>query len=47
MRKRVFDESFKKMAIELSYARSSVKEVAEELGIRIADREFVGHKWLK
>ncbi len=36
MRKRVFDESFKKMAIELSYARGSVKEVAEELGIRIS-----------
>jgi transposase len=33
MKRRVFDESFKKMALELSYARHSVKEVAEELGI--------------
>lgn len=33
MSKRVFDESFKKMGIDLSYARGSVKEVAEELGI--------------
>lgn len=33
MSKRVFDESFKKMAIELSYARGSVKAVADELGI--------------
>jgi len=33
MKRRVFDESFKKMALELSYARDSVKEVAEELGI--------------
>ena len=33
MSKQVFDESFKKMTIDLSYARGSVKEVAEELGI--------------
>jgi transposase len=33
MSKRVFDAAFKKMAIDLSYARGSVKEVAEELGI--------------
>jgi transposase-like protein len=33
MSKRVFDASFKRMAIDLSYARGSVKEVAEELGI--------------
>ncbi|MCC9139038.1 transposase [Pontibacter silvestris] len=33
MNKRVFDESFKQMAVELSYARGSVKEVAQELGI--------------
>ena len=33
MSRRVFDESFKKMALELSYARGSVKEVAEELGV--------------
>lgn len=33
MSKRVFDDSFKKMVINLSYARGSVKEVADELGI--------------
>ncbi|GEO03602.1 hypothetical protein AAE02nite_12660 [Adhaeribacter aerolatus] len=33
MSKRVFDASFKRMAINLSYARGPVKEVAEELGI--------------
>ena len=33
MDKRVFDASFKRMAIDLSYARGSVKEVADELGI--------------
>ena len=33
MERRVFDASFKRMAIELSYARGSVKEVADELGI--------------
>ena len=33
MDRRVFDASFKRMAIDLSYARGSVKEVAEELGI--------------
>ena len=33
MEKRVFDASFKRMAIDLSYARGSVKEVADELGI--------------
>ena len=33
MSKRVFADSFKKMAVELSYARGAVKEVAEELGI--------------
>ncbi len=33
MSKRVFDTAFKKMAVELSYARGSVKEVATELGI--------------
>jgi transposase len=31
--KRVFDTAFKKMAVELSYARGSVKEAATELGI--------------
>ena len=33
MDRRVFDASFKRMAIDLSYARDSVKEVADELGI--------------
>ena len=33
MDRREFDASFKRMAIDLSYARGSVKEVAEELGI--------------
>jgi transposase len=33
MSRRVFDSSFKKMAVELSYARGSVKEAAAELGI--------------
>ena len=31
--RRVFDTSFKKMAVELSYARGSVKEAGAELGI--------------
>lgn len=33
MKKRVFDVAFKKMAMELSDAKGSVKEAAEELGI--------------
>lgn len=33
MSKRVFDTAFKKMAVELSYSRGSVKEAAAELGI--------------
>lgn len=33
MSRRFYDESFKKMAIELSYAKGAVKPVAEELGI--------------
>jgi len=33
MKKRVYDESFKKMAVELSDVKGSVKEAAEELGI--------------
>lgn len=33
MGRRVFDESFRKMAIELSYNKGSVREVADELGI--------------
>jgi transposase-like protein len=33
MSRRVFDSSFKKMAVEPSYARRSVKEAAAELGV--------------
>lgn len=33
MNRHVFDACFKRMAIDLSYARGSVKEVADELGI--------------
>ncbi|MGV3589258.1 MAG: transposase [Adhaeribacter sp.] len=33
MSKRVFDASFKRIAIDLSYARGSVKEVANKLEI--------------
>ena len=33
MSKRLYDESFKKMAVELSYLKGAVKPVAEELGI--------------
>jgi transposase-like protein len=33
MEKRQFDLSFKKMAVELSAAKGSVREAAEELGI--------------
>jgi transposase len=33
MSNQLFDDSFRKMAVELSYARGLVKEVADELGI--------------
>ena len=33
MKKRVYDVEFKKMAVELSDAKGSVKEAAEELDI--------------
>jgi transposase len=33
MKRRVFDETFRQMAIDLSYAKGSVREAAEELGI--------------
>lgn len=33
MKRRVFDETFRQMAVELSYAKGSVREAAEELGI--------------
>ncbi len=32
-KRRVFDEAFKRMAVDLSYAKSSVQEAARELGI--------------
>ena len=32
-KRRVFDDAFKRMAIELSYAKGSVQEAARELGI--------------
>lgn len=32
-KRRVFDETFRKMAVELSYAKGSVQEAAHELGI--------------
>ncbi len=33
MKKQVFDQAFKQMAVELSYAKGSVKTAAAELGI--------------
>lgn len=33
MKRQVFDEAFKRMAIELSYTKGSVKVAAAELGI--------------
>ncbi|WP_445243613.1 transposase [Microcoleus sp. Pol8_D1] len=33
MKHRVFDDEFKKMAVELSKLKNSVKEAAEELGL--------------
>ena len=33
--KRVYDRSFKERAVELSYERSSVKELAKELGVSV------------
>lgn len=41
MNKRMFDDSFKKMAIDLSVSRGSVKSVADELGIN----ESLLSKW--
>jgi len=32
-KRRVFDETFKRMAVELSHAKGSVQEAASELGI--------------
>lgn len=33
MKRQVFDQAFKQMAVELSYAKGSVKIAAQELGI--------------
>jgi transposase len=33
MKRQVFDQAYKKMAVELSYAKGSVKVAAAELGI--------------
>lgn len=33
IKRRVFDEAFKEMAVELSYAKGSIQEVARELDI--------------
>lgn len=33
MGKRFFDETYKKMAVDLSYEKGSVKQVADELGL--------------
>jgi transposase len=33
MKRQVFDEAFKKLAVDLSYAKGSVKVAAAELGI--------------
>jgi len=41
MNKRMFDDSFKKMAVDLSFSRGSVKTVADELGIN----ESLLSKW--
>jgi len=41
MNKRMFDDSFKKMAVDLSVSRGSVKSVADELGIN----ESLLSKW--
>jgi transposase len=41
MNKRMFDDSFKEMAVDLSVSRGSVKSVADELGIN----ESLLSKW--
>ena len=35
MKKRVYSSEFKKNAVELSYQRSNIKELADELGIDV------------
>ncbi len=44
--KRVYDRSFKERAVELSYERSSVKELAKELGVSV-DRIYSWRSELK
>lgn len=33
IKRRVFDEAFKEMAVELSYTKASIQEAARELGV--------------
>lgn len=33
IKRRVFDEAFREMAVELSYAKGSIQEAARELGV--------------
>ena len=33
VKRRVFDEAFRKMAVELSYSKGSIQEAARELGV--------------
>ena len=33
VKRRVFDEAFREMAVELSYAKGSIQEAARELGV--------------
>ncbi len=33
VKRRVFDEAFKEMAVELSYAKGSIQDAARELGV--------------
>ena len=44
--KRVYDRSFKERAVELSYERSSVKELAKELGVSV-DSIYSWHRKIK
>ncbi|MET3113332.1 transposase-like protein [Pedobacter sp. CG_S7] len=40
---RTFDESFKKMAVELSYLKESVSEAAKELELDMSRKGVVGN----
>ena len=33
VKRRVYDEAFKEMAVELSYAKGSIQDAARELGV--------------